>query len=122
NGETSRSPPTTTTGALHVSALPALFDITVELILGKTERNRVPLAELRPFDALAVDLHPVRRAEVDDPVRRALLPQLGVAPRHVRVRELDVTVARAADHDAPLVHLVARAVERERDELLLHPE
>src|SRR5438874_10418356 len=44
---------------------------------------------LRPLHALAVDLHPVRRPEVDDPVGRALLAHLGVASRNVRVGELD---------------------------------
>ena len=52
----------------------------------------------RPFTS-----DPVRRAEVDDPVRRLLLAQLRMAPRDVRVGELDVAVLRAPEHDDALV-------------------
>ena len=61
---------------------------------------RVAVLELRALDARPLHLDAVRRVEVDDPVRRALLPDLGVPPRDVRVGELDVAVLRAADHDA----------------------
>src|SRR2546422_119808 len=75
-----------------------------------------------PLDGLAVDLVPVGRAEVDDPVGRALLPQLGMPPRDVGIAQLDVAVAGATDHEPPLFHLVTRPVVREREELLLDAE
>ena len=40
---------------------------------------------------------------------------LGVAPRHVRVRHLDVAVLRAPEHDRRLDDLVPLAREREGD-------
>src|SRR4051812_42937564 len=40
----------------------------------RPERDRVAAAQLRTLDPLSVDLDPVRRAEVHDPVGRALLP------------------------------------------------
>src|SRR5437588_1597115 len=88
----------------------------------RAECDRVAGVELRPFDALAVDLHAVGRAEVDHPVRRALLPNLRMAPRDVGVGELDVAVTRAPDDDALLLHLVARPVERQRHELRFDPD
>src|SRR2546430_1138620 len=102
--------------------LRASLRFSVEGDLGRPQRDRVAGAELCALHALAVDLHAVRRAEIDDPVRRALLSHLRVTARHVRVRQLDVAIARATDHDAPLVHLVPRPVEGKRDELLLHAE
>jgi hypothetical protein len=45
-----------------------------------------------------------------------------MAPRDVRVGELDVAVTRAADHDASLFDLAAAAVPAERDELGLDAE
>src|SRR5207244_2062512 len=48
--------------------------------LGRADGERVAVAELGPLHPLPVDLGAVGRAEVDDPVRRALLAQLGVPP------------------------------------------
>ena len=73
--------------------------------LRRAERDAVAVLELRPLQRAAVHLDPVRRVEVDDPVRRALLAQLGVAAGDVRVGELDVALARAADEHAPLLDL-----------------
>src|SRR6184192_1862018 len=58
----------------------------------RTQSDPVPIVELCAFDPLAVDLHPVRGPEVDDPVRRTLLTELSVAPRDVGVGELDVAL------------------------------
>src|SRR5712691_1304749 len=110
-GGTSRFPRTPSTGPLRGRALRASRALAVERDLGRPHRDRVAGAELCALHALAVHLHAVRRAEVDDPVRRALLSHLRVTARHVRVRQLDVAVARATEHDAPLLHLVPRTVE-----------
>src|SRR5262249_50724317 len=82
--------------------------------LRRTDGDRIAGAQLRALEAAAVDLRAVRRVEVDDPVRRAFLADLGVAPRDVRVRDLDVAVLRAPDHDATLLDLVLLAVPGER--------
>src|SRR5215831_63607 len=62
-----------------------LLRFASEAQLGGSERDRVAALQLRALHALAVDLQPVGRTEVDDPVRRALLAELGMAPRHVRI-------------------------------------
>src|SRR5215470_12211055 len=73
-----------------------------------TERETRAVGEPHALDAPPVHLRPVRRAEVDEPVCRALLHDLCVAARHVGVVDLHVDVPRAADdgalrlEDAPL--------------------
>src|SRR5947209_1079197 len=74
--------------------------------LRRADRDPVTRLELRALEPLSVHLEAVRRVEVDDPVRRPLLPHLRMLPRHVRIGDLDVAVARASDHDPPLCHLV----------------
>ena len=64
------------------------------------------------FNVLAVDRDAVRGAEVDDPVRRAVLADLGVPSRDVGIGDTDVAVLRAADDDARLLELVRPAVDR----------
>ena len=59
----------------------------------RADGERVAGLELRPLDAPAVHLDPVRRVEVDDPVRGPFLAELGVTARDVRVLDLDVAVA-----------------------------
>ena len=53
--------------------------------LRRADREPRAVLELDPLHALAVHLDAVRRVEVDDPVRGALLSQLGVPARDVRV-------------------------------------
>src|SRR2546426_5696 len=96
-GGNSRVPQTPSTGPLRGRTLRVSWGCSRESDLGRAQCDRVPAAELRALHALAVDLDPVRRAEVDDPVRGAFLPQLCVPARDVGVGELDVAVARAAD-------------------------
>ena len=55
--------------------------------LGGAHRDAVAVAQARAVGALAVDLEPVRGAEIDDPVTGALLPELGMPARDVDVRE-----------------------------------
>ncbi len=95
---------------------------------GSSRRNSslvAPIVTVSPGSSLArfvrgaVDLDAVRRAEVDDPVRRPVLAQLRVLARRVRVGEPDVALAGAADRDAPLDHLVRLAVDDEGDDLPL---
>src|SRR2546421_9594794 len=118
--DASRLPQTPSTGPLGGRTLRVSFASKGQV--RRAECDRVAGVELRPLDALAVDLHAVGRAEVDHPVRRALLPDLRMAPRDIGVGELDVAVARAPDDDAPLLHLVPRPVERQRHQLRLDPE
>src|SRR5215472_6407384 len=56
------------------------------------------VGEAHALDAAAVHLRPVRRAEVDEPESRALLHDLRVAARHVRILDLHVGVTRAPEH------------------------
>src|SRR4051794_39172346 len=74
-----------------------LFDLEVEFL----EPHRDLVAGLEPMlgHAPAVHLHAVRRGEVRHHPGLALLAQLGVAARHVRVVERKVGVAAAADHE-----------------------
>src|SRR5260221_4482 len=90
--------------------------------LGRTDGERVTGLELGALHPLAVHLDSVRRFEVDDPVRRAFLAQLRVPARDVRVLDLDVALARAAEHDAPLVDPAGLAVPREDGDLALDPD
>src|SRR4051794_26353196 len=80
------------------------------------------VVELRPLHAVAVHLDAVRRADVDDPPRRALLHDLRVAARHVRILDLDVGIARAAEHGAALVEDAALAGPRQDADLPLDAE
>src|SRR5215208_2725 len=121
-GGTSRFPRTPSTGPLRGRTLRVSFRVTAEGQLRRPDRDRVAVAELRPLDPLAVDLHAVRRPEVDDPIGGALLSELRVAAGGVRVVELDVAVTRAADDDSALSHLVLRTVEGQRHQLLLDAE
>src|SRR5205814_9502204 len=82
---------------------PRSFALRGERDLGRADREGVARRELRALHALPVDLDAVRRVEVDDPVARALLPQLGVTPRDVRVLDLDVALAGAAEEHAALL-------------------
>ena len=52
----------------------------------------------------------------------ALLPQLGMAARDVRVLDLDVALPRAAEDDAALVDAQRPAVPREHRDLALDTE
>src|SRR5437879_1827155 len=90
--------------------------------LGRPHGDRVPGTQLGALQGPAVDLGAVRRIEIDDPVRGALLPNLGVPARHVRVLDLDVSVLRAANDDAPLLDFMLFAVPGERRDLPLEPE
>src|SRR5436309_9809075 len=90
--------------------------------LGRAQHDPIALPQLRALLTAPVHLHPVGRVEIDHPVRRALLPHLGVPPRNVRVGELDVAVLGSADHDLPLVELVLRSVDGEADDLAAEPE
>ncbi len=80
--------------------------------LRRADREARPVLELQALHPLAAHLDAVRRVEVDEPVRLALLPQLGVTARDVRVDDLDVGVLRAAEDDAGAIDLVALAVPR----------
>src|SRR6476661_6448384 len=80
------------------------------------------VAEARARDALAVHLRPVRRAEVDEPVDRALLHDLRVAAGDVRILDLDVGVARAAKDGALLVENAPLAVPAQDRDLSLNAE
>src|SRR5690348_13420887 len=71
------------------------------------------------LDAAAVHLRPVRRAEVHEPVGRALLHDLGMAAGDVRVFDLDVDVARPAEDGALLVEDAPLAVPAEHGNLAL---
>src|SRR3712207_270620 len=99
-----------------------LRDLPPEDDLGRAERDAVDVLELRALEPPPVHLEPVRRVEVDDPVRRALLAQLRVAARDVAVGDLDVALLRAADHDAALVDVDALPVPVEAHLLPLDPE
>src|SRR5690349_6140755 len=92
-----------------------LREPALEHELRRAERDAVAARELRPPRPAAVDLAPVRRPEVDQPVRRALLPDLGVTARDVRIGDLDVALLAAAEDGDALRHVVRRAVERQRD-------
>src|SRR3970282_1569767 len=61
----------------------------------------VPAAVRKPFPLAPppVPGRPVQRAEVDDPVGRALLPELRVAARDVEVGDADVAVAGTSEDD-----------------------
>src|SRR5206468_5945109 len=98
-------------------ALPALEDE-----LGRAEYDAVAVLQHRAVQPFPVDLDSVRRAEVDDPEAGALLLELRVPARHVRVEDLDVALLGAADDDLLLRHLVARPVDDERDLLRLETE
>src|SRR5438105_11878741 len=82
-GGTFRFPRTPSTGPLRGRALRASFPLAVEGDPRRAEHDRVSLAQLRALHALAVDLRSVRRTEIDDPVRRTFLTQLGVTTRDV---------------------------------------
>src|SRR6185437_5331291 len=64
----------------------------------------------------------VRRAEVDEPIGRAFLHDLRVAARHVRILDLDVDVARAAEDGALVLEDPALAVPAEHGDLALYAE
>src|SRR5206468_11560951 len=70
--------------------------------LRRSERDPVAVLEPGPLGRLAVQLGAVGRVEVDDPEGRALLAELGVTARDVRVLELEVALARAAEDDAEI--------------------
>src|ERR1700741_1406825 len=78
--------------------------------LGRTDRDRVAGPQLGALQAPAVYLGAVGGIEVDDPIRRALLPNLGMPARHIWILDLDVGVLRAADHDFALCDLMLVAV------------
>src|SRR5207253_8590088 len=96
--------------------------VPAEANVGGAKRDGVAVAELRALHALAVHLDAVGRVEVDDPVRRALLAQLRMPSRDVRVRELDLALARAAEHETRLVDLARVPVPDDGRRLALHPE
>src|SRR4051794_34382544 len=81
------------------------------------DRDPVAGLERRPLDAASVHLDAVRGAEVDDDEAGALAAQLGVLAGDVRIGDLHVALARAADHCAlagQLAPLVAVDEERVR--------
>src|SRR3954468_16402525 len=86
------------------------------------DREVRAVVEPHALDAPPVHLRAVRRAEIDEPVRRALLHDLCVAARHVRILDLDVGVARAAEHRALLVEDAPLAAPAQRCDLALHAE
>src|SRR5262249_16163988 len=98
------------------------FPLRREGDVGRADGERVAGRELRALHAAAVHLDPVRRVEVDDPVRRALLPELRVAARDVRVLDLDVGLARAPEDDAARVDAGGLALPREDGDLALDAE
>src|SRR5256714_15636181 len=90
--------------------------------LRRPDRDAVAVREPRPLRPLAVHVEAVRRAEVDEPEPVALAPELRVAPRRVRVGDLDVALLRAADDDAARVDLVRASVHGQASARLLDPE
>src|SRR5438067_5650377 len=86
------------------------------------DREVRAVVEPHALDAPPVPPRPVRRAEVDEPVRRALLHYLCVAARNVRILDPDVGVARPAEHRALLVEDAPLATPAQHRDLPLHPE
>src|SRR5207237_8546849 len=81
----------------------------VEDEVGGADRDPVAVRELRALRAPAVHVGAVRRAEVDDRERVAVAADLRVPPGGVRVGDLDVALARAADDGAAAVALARAA-------------
>src|SRR6476660_1847544 len=98
-----------------------LFPLGRERDRRLAEREAGAVGEPHALDASPVDLGPVRGAEVDEPVGGAFLNDLRVTPRHVRVLDLDVGVARAAEHRALLFEDAPLAVPVQHCDLPLHP-
>src|SRR5438093_568269 len=86
------------------------------------DREVRAVVEPHALDAPPVHLRAVRRAEVDEPVRRALLHDLCVTARNVRILDPDVGVARPAEHRALLVEDAPLATPAQHRDLPLHPE
>src|SRR5919197_5354096 len=74
--------------------------------VGGADRDAVAVRELGALRAPAVHVGAVRRAEVDDREGVAVAADLGMAPGGVRVGDLDVALARAADDDPAADDLV----------------
>src|SRR5438552_442147 len=115
-----RSTSATPVEATMVTAL--LFPLGREGDRRLAEREPRAVGEPHALDAPPVHLRPVRRAEVDEPVRRALLHDLSVAARHVRILDLDVDVARAAEDVALLLEDAPPAAPLQHGDLSLHAE
>src|SRR4029077_13424220 len=82
----------------------------------------VARVEIRALHLTTVHLEAVGRVEGDDPEAGPLLPALRVAARDVRVLDLDVALARAAEHHAALVDAETLAVPGEHRHLALQRE
>src|SRR5438034_9790197 len=115
-----RSTSATPVEATMLTAL--LFPLGREGDRRLAEREARAVGEPHALDAPPVHLRPVRRAEVDEPVRRALLHDLCVAARNVRILDPDVGVARPAEHRALLVEDAPLATPAQHRDLPLHPE
>src|SRR3989337_3035048 len=77
--------------------------------LGLAERYPVAVAKPFPLDPTSVEKRPVHRAEVDDPVGRALLPELRVPARDVEIGNADVAVPGTSEDDSRRCDVVASA-------------
>src|SRR5256885_10455599 len=90
--------------------------------LGRPDRDAVAVGELRPLRPLPVHVEAVRGAEIDEPEGIALAPELRVAPRRVRVGDLDVALLRPPDHEAVPLELVRAPVDRQARPRRLDPQ
>ena len=84
--------------------------------------KRVPSSSFSRFTRLPLTSTPFVESRSTSQYGGAFLAQLRVAPRDVRVGDLDVGVLRAADHDAPLRDLVPLPVPGEDCDLALDAE
>src|SRR5687768_5075127 len=71
---------------------------------GRPDPQLVAVGEAALLDRGAVDDGAVSAAQVDDREPFRVAPYLGVAPRHLRVAERDVTGREAADDDRLIRH------------------